>query len=469
MPESSTLAAAPRRPAVLADPDGHAGDARPAPVTDNGVLPRTRRGRWFVVAVLVLAAVARLGVIAWDRHYTPAYDGAHFDAIAKSIAHGDGYGNTLLPMTHGPSAYRAPLYPTVLSAAYVVTGDSVTAGRIENALIGVGLVALIGVVAAQLWSRRVAAVALVIAALHPTLWLYGSGLQLEPLLALLIVGATAAALQHRRAPRGLWWPAIAGVIVGLGALTRETAFLLLPGLAWLVWTARPRWTRRAVLAPVLLVVIACATVAPWTIRNAVRLHAFVPVSTSGGYSIAGTYNDTAMHNPTYPAIWMPPEQDPALRQLILDHEPLTEVQLDSLLRTATKDYVRDHPGSLPKAMFWNVVRLFDLQGTGHALYYGQFVPYPPGLTKLAVYSSLVLLVFALVALVSGALRRSLRAVWLFPAVAIVLYSVVSGTLRYRASIEPFTVLLASYGVVRIVDAARRRRARSSAPTSVAAA
>src|SRR5581483_4379542 len=221
MPESTTLVAAGGRPGEPAAPPVQP-PAAPAGRADRRALPATRRGWWFVVAILLLAGVARVGVIAAEGSYQPAFDGAHFDAIAR----GNGYGNSLLPMTQGPSAYRAPLYPTVLAGAYVVTGDSVTAGRVENALIGVVIVALIGIVASQLWSRRVGSVALAIAAVHPTLLLYGSGLQLEPLLAALILAATAAAIQHRRAPRGLWWPAAAGVLVGFTALTRETGFLL---------------------------------------------------------------------------------------------------------------------------------------------------------------------------------------------------------------------------------------------------
>ena len=39
------------------------------------------------------------------------------------------------------------------------------------------------------------------------------------------------------------------------------------------------------------------TVAPWTIRNAYELHAFVPTTTQLGWALAGTYNDQARDRP----------------------------------------------------------------------------------------------------------------------------------------------------------------------------
>lgn len=434
-----------------------AAEERPAgrPEGRERVEPRrARTGRWFVVSVLALAALVRIAVVVVDDDYVPVNDSLHFDLLATSIANGDGFGEAALPFADGPTAYRAPLYPLTLGAVYAVAGDhSWTAGRLANALVGTVLVGLVGLVSSQLWSRRVGAVALVLAAVHPTLVLHGSGLQLEATLATLALAATAAALQHRRAPRGLWWPAAAGVLAGLAILSRETGLLLLPGLALLVWTARAGGERRWA-APALVVGLAVATVAPWTIRNAVALDAFVPVSTSGGYSLAGTYNQTSLDHPDFPGIWLPAEQDPHLRDVIVEAAPLTEVELDRTMREEAIDFVLDDPLSVPEVAFWNTVRLFDLDGTEHALHYARFVPYPHTLTRVAVYSSWLVGLAALAGLARRAGRGTPLAVWIFPLAVLCLHAALSGTIRYRASIEPFTVALAAFGAVAVVDRLR---------------
>lgn len=405
-----------------------------------------------MATVLVVAALVRIAAVVVDDEYEPVNDSLHFDMLATSLASGEGFGEAALPFTDGPTAYRGPFYPLTLGAMYAVFGDhSWTAGRLANAAIGTVLVGLVGLVAAQLWSRRVGAVALAIAAVHPTLVLHGSGLQLETLLAALVMASTAAALQHRIAPRGLVWPAVAGALVGLAALTRETGLLLVVALGLVVWGAGGR---RSLRAPAVLAGAAVLVVAPWTVRNAVQLDAFVPISTSGGYSFAGTYNQTSLDHPDYTGMWLPAEQDRHLRDVIVDRMPMTEVELDDVMRGEAIDFVLDNPGAVPRVAFWNTVRLFDLDGPGHALHYAPFVPYSLSLTRAAVWASYAVGLAAVVGLACKALRRTPGAVFLFPVMVIVLHALLSGTIRYRASIEPFTVLLAAFGVVAVVDRLR---------------
>lgn len=447
--------------ATVEGPVRDRGAPAPAPPEDRsphaGPPGRSRR-RWFVVLVLAVALAVRLGALAADRSYAPQNDALHFDMIATSLAGGQGYGDAVLLDTHGPSAYRAPLYPAVLATVYRAFGPhSWTAGRVANAVIGTVLVALIGLVAAQLWGERAAAAALVLAALHPALVLFGSGLQLEPLLATTILGAIALALAHRARPTGLVLPALAGLVAGLAGLTRETGLLLVPLLGILVWSSTPARGRRRLVPAAALVAAAAAVVLPWTVRNLVQLDAVVPVTTSGGYTLAGTYNATAMADSANPGAWIPPERDPHLRDVILALGPTDEVTLDTTLRREAIEYARAHPGDVAKAAGWNLVRLFDLGGTSRALFYGQFLPYPRLLTRLAVYGSWAMGALALAGIGLGVARRVPRPVLAFPLLAIAFLSLVSGEIRYRAPIEPFTVLLAGAAVATLVHHQRTGR------------
>jgi 4-amino-4-deoxy-L-arabinose transferase-like glycosyltransferase len=430
----------------------------PAAPASSGILPVGSRERWLVVAILVIALVVRVGLALAIRHsYVPKNDAANFDSMARSLSSGHGFGRALVPPSVGRTAFRAPLYPIVLAAAYLVFGHGLTVGLLENAVIGVALVAMIGLVASQLWGRRVALVALVVAAGHPTLMLFGTSLQLEPMLATLALAAIAAALQYRRSHGQAGWLVASGVLVGLAILTREVGIALLPPVAWLIWTTdrnpasdRPRRTLRGLAAPALAVLLSVLVVAPWTIRNAVELHAVVPVTTTGGIGLAGTYNQTSYSNKTYPAIWIPAYVDPAIKQTILANPDRSEVQLDKEYRRAAIDFVRKHPGYVPKVLFWNTVRMFDFRGTPDAVFTAQYIPYPHGLTVLSVFASYMLELLAIAALFLPMTRRAPKSVWLFPVLACLIILVLSGNIRYRASIEPFTVLLASVTIARIL-------------------
>jgi 4-amino-4-deoxy-L-arabinose transferase-like glycosyltransferase len=439
----------------------------PGDLDDAGVLPTSTRGRWFVAAALGLALLLRVGVVVLiSDGYVPLTDAEHFDEIATSMANGDGYGPYPIPPAEGTGAFRAPAYPFVLSLAYVIAGDhSYTVGLLQNAFIGTGLVALIGIVAAQLWSRRVGGVALLLAAAHPTLILVGSSLQLEPLLVASSLGAVAATLQHQRAPRGLRWPIVVGALVGLAILTRELGFVLIPSLAWILWAPgrdrdRPK-RRRTLAAPVAMVVVAAVVVLPWTIRNAVRLDAFVPVSSSSGFGLAGTYNQTAMDQR---AEWIPPYEDERLVEVMLAVEEPDEAALDRVLRSEAIDFGIEHPSYVPQVAFYGLMRLFDLDGGDYDRRNAVFLPYPPTLVWASVLATYPLLLAAAFGVRSPLRRRAPTALWAIPLLMVVQIAVLlPANVRYRASVEPYLLLLASLALAPAVERIARARGWWQAP------
>jgi hypothetical protein len=130
-------------------------------------------------------------------------------------------------------------------------------------------------------------------AFYPALLEFHGLLLTEPLAATLLstglVVFLSAADRH-----SLWlWPA-SGLLFGLTALVRPE-YLVLAVLLPLLWLGREaiRGRLRGAWAPLAITLAATALVlAPWTIRNAVELHRFVPISTGGGKALfIGTYLD----------------------------------------------------------------------------------------------------------------------------------------------------------------------------------
>lgn len=420
------------------------------------VLPATRRGGLLVAAVLVLALGLRVGAVYENRDwYEPRTDALHFDYMASALVNGEGFGYAIVPPNteeqREPTAFRAPLFPMLLGAVYAVFGEhSYGAGRVLNAFLGTTVVAALGVVAAQLWSRRLAIVAMAIAAVHPALIVVGSSLQLEPLLVTLALAAVAAALQHRRRPQGLRWPLVAGVLVGLAVLTRETAaFALLP-VAFLVWRAdvdrRAAVGRRALRSPILVIAAAVLVVLPWTIRNWVVLDAFVPVSTSSGVGLAGTYNETSMEDPSRPGGWREPWDDPEMLDIMLALDDPSEAEADRVLRDATIDQIREHPDYVLTAVVYNTQRLFDLDGGDFARLNAPALPWSPRLLDLGILGSYVLYVLAILGgwFFRSEHARVPKAIWAIPLTTLpFLVIALPANIRYRYWLEPYLILLAT--------------------------
>jgi hypothetical protein len=99
----------------------------------------------------------------------------------------------------------------------------------------------------------------------------------EPLFMALLWGALALLLAADASERP-YTAALAGVLLGLAALTRDPALYFAPvAVAWLL-VRRPARAWRPAIAFATAVVL---TILPWTIRNWVRYDAFVPVSLMG--------------------------------------------------------------------------------------------------------------------------------------------------------------------------------------------
>jgi 4-amino-4-deoxy-L-arabinose transferase-like glycosyltransferase len=460
---------------LSADLERPAGAPRTHPASGGG------RRRWAMVAgLLVLALVLRLGYVAVTPGYTIVHDARDYDHHAVSIAAGDG----MALLGPGPSrhtAFRPPGYPYFLAGIYRLGGrdwlrshDRIVAGRIANAVVGTAIVALLGLLCAQLLGRRVALVAMALAAVYLPLILVGGALMSEPLFAALLLGALVAAVQCRRSAHRWRWVVLAGVLGGLAILTRANAAVLLLPLALAVWDVRPRWSWRALALPALLVAVAALTVAPWTVRNAVELHAFVPVTTQLGTALAGTYNVEARADTHRPASWRSLRRVPELQYLVRTSvwRRTPEATLERRLRAVALRFIADHPGYVPKVVYWNTRRALELAGLTWARHTYSTVSVGPGWADAGV---VMFWLCALLAIAGALTRRARRIPFHVAAVPVLLWlSVVVlafETPRYRTGIDPFVVLLAAVALVAAWDVvrsgsaagpARRPRAASTA-------
>jgi 4-amino-4-deoxy-L-arabinose transferase-like glycosyltransferase len=414
-------------------------------------------------ALVLLALVLRLGYMAATPDYRLVHDARDYDRHAQSIASGHGYAYAVVPGRQ--TAFRPPGYPYLLAAAYRVTGvqDEDTQSRIDvarplGAIIGAGIVALIGLIAIRLWGRKVGLVAMALAAVYIPLVTVGGAVMSEPLFALFMLAALAVVLRHRASEHAYRYAVGAGVLAGLMILTRANALILLLPLAVAVWDRGPRRSWRALGPPAALVVVALLTVSPWTIRNAVVFDRFIPVSTQLGSALAGTYNDVSRNDRDQPASWRSRGKVPQYDHLYGTVGGTPEPVVEDHLRAAARHYIAQHPGYVATVAWWSTRRMFDTTGRRWWRHTASTISVPPGWADWTVYCFWL---FAALAVAGAFVARARAAPWFVWAVPVLLYLsvvfLVVETPRYRTGIDPFIVMLAALAVVAAADRIRAAR------------
>lgn len=417
--------------------------------------PAPRRRRlpsrlgWVALALIGAALLIRLAYVAATPDHRLVHDAVNYDLHARSIATGEGY--SMHVVYDRPTAFRPPGFPYFLGGVYRLTGvqraeaqPRIRVARIAQAVVGTAAVALLGLLATQLWGRRVGLVALALGALYLPLILVGGSVMSEPLFVVLMLAALAAAVHHRRSVHRYRYALLAGVLGGLAILTRANALVLLVPLAFAVWDVRPRSSRRALGPPVALVVAALVTVAPWTARNAIVLDSFVPVSTQLGSALAGTYNQAARTDRENPASWRSVRRVPDYTDLFARNRGMPEPVVERRLREAALHYIADHPLYVVEVGWWSTRRMLDLAGRDWSRHTASTISVEPVWADAGVVCFWIFAVLALVGALGARARRAPPFLWAVPALMFlsVVFLVVE-TPRYRSAIDPFIVLLAA--------------------------
>jgi hypothetical protein len=284
------------------------------------------------LAVILLFGLGLRVSEAWDGR-APVFDAAAYAEIARNLDEGEGF--TLGTEATQPASNYSPGLPLFAAGIYKLTGGvHERAVRVILALLGTLSILFAYLIAHHLRrsmdrphsgvsdaSSGVAGlVAAAAVAVYPALLEYQGMLMGEPLAATLLSGGVLAVFWAAgvpavltagpvvgqggtaggrtapvldpptpRHPRVRWL--IPGVVFGALILVRPEylGIVLLVSLVVFVRNGRHNWSRTLVQTLLMLTGVAIV-IAPWTVRNAVALDRFVPVSTGGGQVLfAGTY------------------------------------------------------------------------------------------------------------------------------------------------------------------------------------
>ncbi len=249
-----------------------------------------RAGLCALVAILLLGLGLRLDS-AWQGR-APVYDAVAYARIAANLDRDRGF--TAGAAATQPSSDYSPGLPLLAAGAYKLTGG-VHERLVRLLLAAIGALA---VLFAYLIGRRLGGplaglIGAGAVAVYPALLQYQGMLMSEPLAATLLSGGVLAMFWADDARQGhplVRW-LLPGAVLGALAMVRPEylGVALLLGAVVFAKGARDDWRGSLAKAAILLAAVA-VVVAPWTVRNAIALHRFVPLSTGGGQVLfAGTY------------------------------------------------------------------------------------------------------------------------------------------------------------------------------------
>jgi 4-amino-4-deoxy-L-arabinose transferase-like glycosyltransferase len=182
----------------------------------------------------------------------------------------------------------------MLAAVWELTGsERLIYGKIVQIALDLGVLLLLYRVVLLLFARRRAA--LLAAALYAVCFPVARQTALvDPDIWALyfMIAIIALYLEAMRSPHRRRWLVACGLTVGVGALFRANVVLLpivlgLASIRWPVTGRTPRWPTgaRPLRDALGIVAVSALVLAPWTIRNYIEVHRFIPIRTGSGMSL----------------------------------------------------------------------------------------------------------------------------------------------------------------------------------------
>jgi 4-amino-4-deoxy-L-arabinose transferase-like glycosyltransferase len=262
-------------------------------------------------------------------------------AVAAAIAQGRGFSSPLRMVQTGPTAWFTPIYPYLLAGIFKFFGvysySSNIVIRVVDNIFSACTCWPIYTIGTKAFGKRVGAAAAWIWVCFPTslslstVWVWDTALS-----ALMLALIVAVTLNLRGSERLSSWIGC-GALWATGSMVNPSVISILPPLAlWALWPLRRRFATagRLVLASSL---IFAAGIMPWTIRNYVVFHKFIPFRSNFGLEL------WLGNNPLVPELWSPnlhPNNDAseAAKYARMTEIPyMQEKQHEALL------FIRTHP------------------------------------------------------------------------------------------------------------------------------
>jgi 4-amino-4-deoxy-L-arabinose transferase-like glycosyltransferase len=383
--------------------------------------------------VLALALVARL-LILWFAivrfpHNWLFFRGIELGTLAQSLVTGRGLSSPFGGST-GPTALLAPGYPAIIAVCFRIFGSFTFRAAIAvmamQLLFSLMTVLLIMHIARQCFGMQAANLAGVFWALSlPLLWMPTIFWD-TCLSALLLVGMIGLALRCAERPGRLLWLWM-GAYTSLAVLVNPALLpALLAVLGWAAWPTR----KTSRYWPLLSLVVGLLIFAPWPLRNARVLGAFIPLRSTVGFELW-------MGNHAGATGFLDESQFPIFNRQEYDaYAAKGEVAYMRDKSALAKEYIRAHPGEFLRLTMVRIIRYWTGTGTKNgSVLFALHAVLTTGLAAMGLWRLL------------QRRRLSLAALFLLPLMLFPLpYCITHAEFRYRLVVDPLLTILGAYAV-----------------------
>ena len=419
--------------------------AKELPVAANR--PVAAHGGVYGKTILTLALVLRLGVVSmvlfcYPRNwlFSKAPD---LGFLANSLSSGHGLSSPFGGST-GPTAFLTPGYPAILGLIFRLFGSysfaSAAAIMGLQTVFAVWTVAMIMHVARRIFGAPTANLASAFWAISPPLIWLPAILWETGLSTLLLIGMVALAIHAVSKPgKDLW--VVMGASCGLAMLVNPSLTLALFAiLGWTVYQTRPRLRNGHWVCWLTLL----AVFAPWPLRNARVLHAFIPLRSNFGYEL------WQGNHPGATGVFDARLEPLQNKREYADYAAKGEVAYMDNKSTEAKAYIHAQPGTFVRLSTERVVRFWT--GAGSADNSGAVEAHT------VVTSLLGLVGLAAMFKQRSAKVRARAMLFLLPIIVFPLpYYITHPDFRFRLLLDPLLTILSAYAVTQASSYWKSRR------------
>ena len=387
-------------------------------------------------ALLALALALRLAVVSMVCFLYPRNwlfsKSPDLLFLAQSLVSGHGLSSPFGGTT-GPTAFLAPGYPAILALVFRLCGSyTIASGAVMmglQTLFAVLTVAIIVDVSSRLFGTPAANLAGAFWAVSPPLIWLPAVLWETSLSILLLIGMVALALRCVDKRRASLW-AVMGAYCGLAMLVNPSLMLSLFAIVgWTIYQTRPVRGYE----PWMCLLVFLAVFAPWPLRNARVLHAFIPLRSNFGYEL--WQGDHPGATGVFDARLEPLQN----KQEYADYAAKGEVAYMNNKSTLAKAYIRAQPGRFIRLSAERVVRFWT--GAGSADNSGAVEAHT------VVTSLLGLVGLAAMFKQRSAKVRARAMLFLLPIIVFPLpYYITHPDFRFRLLLDPLLTILGAYAI-----------------------
>jgi tetratricopeptide (TPR) repeat protein len=424
---------------------------------------------FLIVGLFLLAFLIRLIYLNQIKSNpffdTPQIDELWHDSWAKEIAGGNWVGKEVF--------FRAPLYPYFLGVLYTIFGQSFYIARFIQILIGSLSCVLIYGLGKKLFNRTIGILASLIACFYAPLIHFDAELELpvlevflDLLLVFLLLGARTK-LQKR------WW-FLAGIVLGLSAITRPNVLIFIPFvLLWIGWELWKENKNRILVSGLFYLLGIILVISPVTLRNWIVGKDLVLISSQGGINFFIGNNPESDGKTAFAAPGMLPydgyKDNVWLTSIKLAEEnlgrKLKPSQISNFWLRQGLNFIKTHPLKFLQLLgkkfyfFWNS---YEIESNNDLYFFSRW----SSLLRLFLWDRVVGFPFGIVCplaiwgiILNAKFWKKYFLIYAFIfsyMFSVILFFV---TARFRLPVIPFLIIFASFSIYWLVEKLKKRQYR----------